>query len=217
MGTISKDRNTFWGSLQFKFGLSYILVIAAVLVLLNTYPLVVSEDLVFHSKENILQNSVSVMVYSLSGLDRLTEENVAAAMAVVEETGISRILVTDDAGKILYDTRETGSAVGEYAVYTEVVQALLGNDTFTCSYQGSAFRSRASSPVLYQNRIIGAVYAYEYDREQGALLEGLQYNLLRLSALRPEGAVTSAARPGIRAESSALSMPNRIMKTPLSG
>ena len=137
----------------------------------------------FRSKENALQNSVSVMVYSLSGLDRLTEENVAAAMAVVEETGISRILVTDDAGKILYDTRETGSAVGEYAVYTEVVQALLGNDTFTCSYQGSAFRSRASSPVLYQNRIIGAVYAYEYDREQGALLEGLQYNLLRLSAL----------------------------------
>ena len=152
-------------------------------MLLNTYPLRVSQDLVFRSKENALQNSVSVMVYSLSGLDRLTEENVAAAMAVVEETGISRILVTDDAGKILYDTRETGSAVGEYAVYTEVVQALLGNDTFTCSYQGSAFRSRASSPVLYQNRIIGAVYAYEYDREQGALLEGLQYNLLRLSAL----------------------------------
>ena len=183
MGTISKDRNTFWGSLQFKFGLSYILVIAAVLVLLNTYPLVVSEDLVFHSKENTLQNSVSVMVYSLSGLDRLTEENVTTAMAVVEETGISRILVTDDVGKVLYDTRETGSAVGEYAVYTEIVQALLGNDTFTCSYQGGAFRSRASSPVLYQNRIIGAVYAYEYDREQGALLEGLQANLLRLSAL----------------------------------
>ena len=152
-------------------------------MLLNTYPLVVSEDLVFHSKENTLQNSVSVMVYSLSGLDRLTEENVTTAMAVVEETGISRILVTDDVGKVLYDTRETGSAVGEYAIYTEVVQALLGNDTFTCSYQGGAFRSRASSPVLYQNRIIGAVYAYEYDREQGALLEGLQANLLRLSAL----------------------------------
>ena len=169
--------------MQFKFGLSYILVIAAVLVLLNTYPLVVSEDLVFRSKENTLQNSVSVMVYSLSGLDRLTEENVAAAMAVVEETGISRILVTDAFGKVLYDTRETGSAVGEYAVYTEIVQALLGNDTFTCNYKDGAFRSRASSPVLYQNQVIGAVYAYEFDRSQGALLDGLQGNLLRLSAL----------------------------------
>ena len=45
---------------------------AAVLVLMNTYPLLVSEDLVFRAKETSLQNSVSVMVYSLSGLDRLT-------------------------------------------------------------------------------------------------------------------------------------------------
>ena len=123
------------------------------------------------------------MGYSLSGLDRLTEENVAAAIAVVEETGLSRILVTDGAGLVLYDTRETGGAVGQYVLYTEIVQALLGNDAFSCTYEGGAFRSRASSPVLYQNQIIGAVYAYEYDTEQAALLEGLQENLLRLSAV----------------------------------
>ena len=166
-----------------KFCLSYILIITAVLVLLNTYPLLVSEDLVFRSKETTLQSSVSVMVNSLSGLNHLTEENVTEALAVVEETGLSRILVTDGAGRVLYDTRETGSAVGEYAVYTEIVQALLGNDAFSCSYRSGAFRSRASSPVLYQNQIIGAVYAYEYDTEQAALLEGLQSNLLRLSAV----------------------------------
>ena len=130
-----------------------------------------------------MQSSVSVMVYSLSGLDRLNEENVAAAMAVVEETGLSRILVTDGAGKVLYDTRETGSAVGNYVLYAEIVQALMGNDAFSCSYRNGAFRSRASSPVLYQNQIIGSVYAYEYDVEQAALLEGLQSNLLRISAV----------------------------------
>ena len=155
---------------------------AAVLILMNTYPILVSENLVFHSKAASLQSSVSVMVYSLSGLDRLTEENVSTAMAVVEETGISRILVTDSAGKVLYDTRETNDALGEYSFYTEIVQALLGNDMFSSSYQNGAFRSRAASPVLYQNQIIGAVYAYEYDTEQAALLEGLQDNLLRLSA-----------------------------------
>jgi len=37
--------------------------------------------------------------------------------------------------------------------------------------------------VLYQNQIIGAVYAYEYDAEQGALLFGLQENLLHLSLM----------------------------------
>ena len=155
---------------------------AAVLLLMNTYPLLVSEDLVFRTKAASLQNSVSVMVYSLSGLDQLDEENVAQAMAALEETGLSRILVTDSAGKVLYDTRETNDAVGEYSFYTEIVQALLGVDTSSSSYRDGAFRSRAASPVLYQNQIIGAVYAYEYDTEQAALLEGLQSNLLRLSA-----------------------------------
>ena len=168
--------------MQLKFGLSYIAVIAAVLLLLNTYPLLVSEDLVFRSKETTMQGSVSVMVYSLAGLDRLNQENVAAAMAVVEETGLSRVLVTDSAGQVLYDTRETLGAVGKYTFYSEIVQALEGYDAFSCSYRDGAFRNRAASPVLYQNRIIGSVYAYEYDTEQAELLEGLQSNLLKLSA-----------------------------------
>lgn len=165
-----------------KFGLSYISIIAVLLVLMNTYPLLVSQDLVFRAKKTSLQSSVSVMVYSLSGLERLSEENVTAALAVVEETGLSRILVTDSAGRVLYDTRETRNAVGDYVLYTEVVQALVGNDAFSCTYEDGAFRSCASSPVLYQNQIIGAVYAYEYDPDQAALLEGLQSNLLRVSA-----------------------------------
>ena len=169
--------------MQLKFGLSYIAVIAAVLLLLNTYPLLVSEDLVFRSKETTMQGSVSVMVYSLSGLDKLNPENVSAAMAVVEETGLSRVLVTDSAGQVLYDTRETLGAVGKYTFYSEIVQALEGYDAFSCAYRDGAFRSRAASPVLYQNRIIGSVYAYEYDTEQAALLEGLQSNLLKLSGI----------------------------------
>ena len=149
---------------------------------MNTYPLLASQDMVFRSKETSMQSSVSVIVYSLAGLEHLTEENVAAAMAVVEETGLSRVLVTNGDGWILYDTREIGGAVGKFALYTEIIQALLGNDAFSCVYENGAFRSRGSSPVLYQNQIIGAVYAYEYDTEQAALLEGLQGNLLRLSA-----------------------------------
>ena len=168
-------------SLQFKIGLSYILVIVAVLVLLNTYPVMVSEDLVFRSKVETLQGSVSVMTSSLSELGRLTEENVEKVMTVTEQTGLSRVLVTDAAGHILYDTREIGSAVGGYALMTEVVQALRGYDAAHCAYEDGAIRTRAASPVLHQNQIIGAVFGYEYDGGQAALLEGFQSNLRHLS------------------------------------
>ena len=125
-------------SLQVKFGLSYVAIIIAVLVLMNTYPLTASEDLVFRSKESTLKNSVSVMTTALMGQETLTEENVATALTVTEETGISRVLVTDEAGRILYDSRETDNAQGRYAFYTEIVQALHGNDVFFAAYEGGA-------------------------------------------------------------------------------
>ena len=49
-------------SLQRKFSFSYIAIILAVLLLLNTYPLITSENLTFRSKQSSLQGSVSVMV-----------------------------------------------------------------------------------------------------------------------------------------------------------
>lgn len=168
-------------NLQAKFSMSYIAVIIAVLILMNTYPLTASEDLVFRSKETTLKSSVSVMTTALTGLEELSEENVATALTVVEDTGISRILVTDPAGRILYDSRETDSALGRYAFYTEIVQALHGNDVFYAAFADGAFQSRCASPVIYHSQTIGAVYAYEYDTEQATLLRSLQTTLLRIS------------------------------------
>ena len=168
-------------NLQLKFSLSYTAIIVAVLILMNTYPLMISERLVFRSKEATLKNSVSVMVTALSALEELTEENVAPVMTVAEDTGISRILVMDAAGYVLYDTRETESALGRCVFYTEAVLALRGNDVFYTEFGGGAFQSRCASPVVYRNQTIGAVYAYEYDTEQATLLMNLQNNLLRIS------------------------------------
>ena len=165
--------------------MSYILIILAVLVLLNTYPLLVSQSLVFRTKETAMKSSVKMVESALSGLPELTEENVGQALASVEETGVSRLLVTDTSGCILFDTREGGSAKGMYAMYTEIVQALDGSDAFYCRYDSHAFLSRGASPVVYRNRIIGAVYAYEYDTQQAELLQSFQTGVLvvALSAL----------------------------------
>ena len=163
--------------------MSYILIILAVLALLNTYPLLVSQSLVFQTKETAMKSSVKMVESALSGLPELTEENVGQALASVEETGVSRLLVTDTSGCILFDTREGGSAKGMYAMYTEIVQALDGSDAFYCRYDSHAFLSRGASPVVYRNRIIGAVYAYEYDTQQAELLQSFQTNLTRISLL----------------------------------
>lgn len=181
-------RVPFWRSLQVKFGLTYIAIIASVLVLLNTYPVLVSQDLVFQSKQQSFQRQAASIASTLSVSSVNSAEETIKTLNV---TGFNRIIVTDAYGRVVYDSNtEVSRAEGRYALIREITEALApgggghyaGNDVFTSEYRDGAFRSRAASPVLYQNQIIGAVYAYEYDTEQAALLEGLQGNLLRLSA-----------------------------------
>ena len=168
-------------SLQLKIGVSYMTILMIVLVLMNTYPLLVSQDLVFRSKHTTLQAGASSINAAVTGLEELTEENVAQAMAGVEPEGMSRAIVTDRYGKVLYDTREVGSAVGYYVLYTELVEALQGSSSSYSGYTDGAFHSCAAQPVLYRNQIIGGVYVYEYDPQQAELLKTMQGNLMSIS------------------------------------
>ncbi len=153
------------------------------MVLMNTYPLMVSEDLVVQAKRTTLLSSAAAINAAVTGLDRLTEENVTAAMAGVESEGVSRAIVTDPYGRVLYDTRDVGSAAGYYVFYNELVEALRGNIAWYSVYQDGAFHSSAAQPVLYRNQVIGGVYVYEYDTQQAALLTTLQNNLMTVSVV----------------------------------
>ena len=170
-------------TLQFKFSLSYILVIAAVLILLNSYPLLVSQNLMVSSTQANLRSTAKVIESALMGLEQLTEENVSAALSGLNEAGATRIMVTDSAGLVVYDTRQGNDAVGEYALYSVIASALKGSDTFYCRYDGEAFLSRMATPVVYHSQTVGAVYAYDYDTEQAALLQSFRSNLLTISVM----------------------------------
>ncbi|MCD7880078.1 MAG: HAMP domain-containing histidine kinase [Clostridiales bacterium] len=170
-------------SLQFKFAVSYILIIAAILAVVNTYPLIASQEMVFQTKQTALQSEASGIASNLAGLETLTEDGVARVMEVIDDSSLTRVLVTDSAGLVLYDTAQGAEedAYGRYALLQEVVLALQGQDVFQSAYQDGAFRSEAATPVVYRNSTIGAVYLYEYDSQQGALLQGLGGNIRSLS------------------------------------
>lgn len=167
--------------MQVKYALTYIAVIAAVLVLLNTYPVLASQNLIFKSKQTSLQNQAAVVASALAGLENLTSEGVEQVMNQLDDAGLTRIIVTDDAGMILYDTVEGGGTLYQYALIREVADALGGNVVFYSAYAGGRFQSRAAWPVVYRNVNIGAVFLYEEDAEQGALLQGMQSNLRSVS------------------------------------
>ena len=173
----------FWRSLQTQFALTYIVIIAAVLLVLNLYPVLVYQDLVFQSKQtSLLQDQASVIAATLAGPEVLSEKSAEGAVSLLGgNVSTRRVMVTDPTGLVLYDSSEVNNAYGQYALLQEITSALKGNDVFRSEFRDGAFRSRAAVPVAYRGMNIGAVYVYEYDAEQGTLLLGIQSNLRSIS------------------------------------
>ncbi len=187
-----KKKVPFFSSLQAKYAMSYLVIFAVVLVLLNTYPVVASEDLLFASKRDSLKSQTAVMASALMELESLSSEQVIRVMNLLDTAALSRVLVTDPAGLILYDSERDNRQEGEdaptpegaayrYALYQEVVSALRGNDVTCSRYSDRGFISSAAMPIVYRGMIIGSIYILEVDKVQGELLYSLQQNLRTIS------------------------------------
>ena len=192
----SQQKVPFFSRLQVKYAMSYLAILAVVLVLLNTYPLIASQNLLFSSKRDSLKSQAAVMASALMELESLNADQVARVMNMLDSTGLSRVLVTDPSGLILYDSlaQSDSEEDGEenqpdaqpeqeyrYALFQEVVLALEGNDVVYSQYEDGRFLSTAATPIVYRGMTIGAIYLTEEDTTQGALLMNLQQNLRSIS------------------------------------
>jgi len=65
----------------------------------------------------------------------------------------------------------------------EVMQALDGNDVFSWNYHDGAMKSRAATPIMSYDTLVGCVYMMEYDTSQGALIQTLQKNTFYISVI----------------------------------
>ena len=181
-------RVPFWRSLRTKYAMTYLVIVAAVVFLLNTYPLAVSQAMAYQSKQTSLQNQASVLASTLAtGPEGLTQEGETRTVGLLlGSLGVTRVVVTDPNGMVLCDFQEgsqRSDTVGQYAMIWEIVTALRYNDVFRSEYRDGALCSRAAVPITYRSMTQGAVYLYEHDAEQGALLRGIQTNLRNISMI----------------------------------
>ena len=113
-------------SVQLKFAATFLVLIAGLMAMLNTYPTIVSRDLVFAAKQTSLQTQASVISSALSASDKLTSDTVEEVMDFLDIRLLTRVIVTDDRARVLYDTAELGSGVGDFALFPEISRALGG-------------------------------------------------------------------------------------------
>jgi len=152
-----------------------------VLVLLNVYPLVISRESVFSAKEASLSAQTTVICSSLESLDSLSRESVLRTMSQTDIRGLSRVLVADSVGTVLYEFSSGSGAEHENRLSWGLDYALSGYDVFHSGFSDGAFYSTAASPIYGGGKLAGAVYIYEYDRTEGSVIVSLQNSLETIS------------------------------------
>lgn len=163
------------------------------LVFLNIYSAANTRELMFQAKYTSVQDKVQVVASSFETAESLSADTVDQVISVLGDINVSRLLITDAEGKVLYDSLAQRSAVGQYALLEAVSQALGGNDVFHCAYHSGALQSYAAVPIMSRRSAIGCVYVMDFDAEQGRIIENLERNILRGSWILLGGIVLCSA------------------------
>jgi signal transduction histidine kinase len=162
----------------------YFSIIAILLILMNTYFLTASRDMIFASKkQSLLKEAILIATNLSASFNDLTVDNVNQIMDMLDVTGLAHITILGIDGNALYDTNTGNDTNSATFIATNTGEALAGNDVFFSRFTGGAFSSSAFTPVTADGSIIGVVYVHEFDAEQGAILIGLQSTIKSISAV----------------------------------
>lgn len=174
-------------SLRTKLFAFLVILLLILLLLINWLPLTSSRDLVFEEKNSSLSGKATVIASSLSLLDSLNPDSVGEVLRLLDVSGITRTVISDQTGKILYDNA-AGSAP-EY--YEEAAETALSRRTFFRSrFSDSAFSSCFAMPIYNQRgSTSGVLYLFEYDADKAELLLTVQGRIRNLSLVISAGAL----------------------------
>ncbi len=191
MVIISENKkNTHRGYIktQFRYSMTYVVITFVVLLILNIYCSDVSQRLFYQSKSASMIEKCLLASDEIATLDVMTSSAVTSTVEQMESLKITRLIVTDQSCRVLYDS--SGTAADTYALLPEILTAMevnedtpTGNDVFISRYYDGVLDSRAATPIVYYGTVVGCVYMTEYDTAQGALIASLQVTVLRITFL----------------------------------
>ena len=181
--TSESNRKVYSGytNSQFRYAAVYVVITFAVLLVLNLYCANASKTMFYQGKEVAMKEKCLLAVDEIVTLEVMNAATVDAALSNLESLTVTRTMVTDQTGLVLYDS--AGTAEGCYALLPEILEAMAGYDNFSCDYRSGVVQSRAAAPVVAYGVTMGCVYMMEFDTAQGALIDSLQTTIFRISLI----------------------------------
>ena len=94
--------------------MTYVVITFVVLLILNIYCSNVSQMVFYQSKEASMIEKCHIASDEISAAEVLNPSTVSSIVSQIESLKVTRMLVTDQRGLVLYDSQQT--ALGQYAL-----------------------------------------------------------------------------------------------------
>ena len=176
-----KDTYRGYGKTQYRYAMTYVVITLVVLVILNFYCSITCQQLFYQSKRESMIEKCLLVSDEIATLDVLNSTSIASIVGQMESLKVSRLIVTDQSAKILYDS--SGAASGSYSLLPEILTAIDGNDVCFWNYHDGSTNTRAATPIVFYGTIVGCVYMAEFETAQGAMIQSLQKTVLQITLL----------------------------------
>lgn len=169
-----------YGNTQFRYAITYVIITFIVLLFLNVYSSNRNQELFYRSKKASMIEKCLIAASDIAEIEVLNTATVTAAVNEISNLTVSRLLVTDHCGQIIYDSTGADSA-GSYALLPEILHALQNNNVFSWSFHDGTMISKAATPIYSYGTLTGCIYIMENDAQQGTLFASLQRNILSIT------------------------------------
>ena len=154
----------------------YVAITFIALIFLNIYCSIACQRLFYDSKKKGLTDKAEIAAAAMGKVDELTYDAVSTIVTNTSSLRVTRLVVTDASGNIIYDTNTSNP---QAVVMTEEMErALNQEDAFTWEFLSGIMISRAANTISSNGEVVGCIYLVEEDAQQGHLLMTLQTTIL---------------------------------------
>ena len=128
----------------------YVCLTFLVLIFLNIYTSGASQRLFYQDKEAQMIEKCQNTASQIANLPIINTKTVTDLISQTENQKLTRMVVTDRNGIVIYDSFTVDAAMGEFALLPEIVEAMSGqgNNVFHWEYHDGAMESKAATPVV---------------------------------------------------------------------
>ena len=165
--------------------MTYFAIVAIVLVLINTYFLFGARDMIFNFKYQLVDNQATIIGSHLGDTFDSHQfedaEIIEMIISTLDVAGGMEIVIADADGVVFYDPYERSLREDFPLHYIEIALSLM--DVFYSRFYDGVFSTTSLVPVVSRGEVVGVVYVFDIDEDQGGMLIRMQETMRTISII----------------------------------